>query len=198
MSDVADLLKRSRSAHQAKDYQTALDLRLEARAADKDKADPEWLEDAVAPKRPGVTGKQYHRIPGLTVREVAAKHDADLEVFYRFKLGEVTNPVLSVQTENPVLVPHQWDVQQSGVTPCFHCGHREDQHHADPDPMEEHCDVEDCTCLGYGPSICKHAFVPTAEKERSCGNCGEVQIAVPTMAVEDSIAFKQLQKEQGK
>ena len=61
-----------------------------------------------------------------------------------------------------------------------------------------YCDVAGCICNGYAPAPCKHAFVPTAEKERSCGNCGEVQIAVPTMAVEDSMAFKQLQKEQGK
>lgn len=195
MTDTAAALTASRAAHKAKNFQAALDLRLEARMLDPDRRDPAWLDDALAPSRPGIQGKQYHRMPGKTLAEVAALHDVELELFYRQQTGEQPNPIIepSSQLETRVLVPEHWQTQQAGVTLCV-CGHREDEHGGD----EGHC--LKCTlpfagCDGYVATKCKHAFEPTSDKLRQCVTCGERQALVPKMAIEDTMAFQQGRKE---
>lgn len=97
MKDIATLLEQSRRAHAAARSELgsagrsdrylqlvreAQAARLEAGAADPTCADPEWLEDARMLPRSGVTGPQYHRVPGLTRAEVAAKRHIELLQYF--------------------------------------------------------------------------------------------------------------------
>ncbi len=216
MTTTAQLLADSRTAHlqaagarragnsaNARDlFAVALYKRLEARKADPDREDAAWSEDALAPARQGVVGKQYHRVPGKTLAEVAAHRDLELEEFYRLQTGETTDPVAvhSSQIESRVLVPDHWVVRQSGVTPCVTCGHREDDH-VEPDPLDAHidaldgCQVDRCDCLSYIAAPCQHAFEQRSNQQRQCVGCGEIEQLEPKVAVEDTEAFKQLRKE---
>lgn len=101
MTEVAKLLKQSRQAHAAaraelgnagrsekflQSIQEAYTARIRAAEADPAFTDPEWLEDARMPARPGVTGPQYHRVPGLSRTEVASKKHAELVVYFNEQL----------------------------------------------------------------------------------------------------------------
>lgn len=100
MNDAATLLKRSRAAHAAAraelagagrtpkyfdQIRQAQADRLAAAEADPSCTDPEWLEDARMLSR-GTGGPQYHRVPGLSRAEVAARRHAELVVYFDAEL----------------------------------------------------------------------------------------------------------------
>lgn len=192
MTDTALALTASRTAHKQKNFQVALDERMRARDLDPDRQDPAWLDDALAPPRQGIQGKQYHRIPGKTLPEVAAVHDVELELFYRQRLGEQPNPVMEVssQLETRVLVPDHWVLQQSGVVNCQTCGHPHDDHE-----QGGVCEHGECECEAFLPLGCIHAFETTGAKSRRCVGCGQVDHLVPKMAVEETLAYQQAMQE---
>lgn len=184
MSAVSDLLSKSRAAHKdAKNliakglgqsaralFQVALKLRLEAREADPDYADESWIEDAKSQPMRGAKGETvrgFHRVPGLTVREVAIHKDAELERYYREQLGEIVRE--RVKVENPeVVTPKQWIEVQAGKV--------------DPET---------------GKTICnqRHVFQLLAVDQRQCQVCGRVDELRETKAAEETDAFQQLQRE---
>lgn len=186
MTDTATFLSFSRTAHKKKEWQTALNTRLDARALDPDRRDPAWLDDALAPPRQGVTGKQYHRMPGKTLAQVAAVKDMELEVFFRGQLNPAPPVENSIQIEKRVVVPSQWSVKSDGVRLCT-CGHPDDDH----DDLHRCVRVDSCSCEDFSPLACKHSFETMTDIERRCVGCGELQTLVPTMALEETEAFKQ-------
>jgi hypothetical protein len=185
MSEISDILSASRQAHAqgrtaanagrreeaAAFYEVALNRRLEARRADPGRLDPAWIDDAIAPARRDETGKmirgQYHRMPGLTRAEVAAVKDAELEAFYRQQTGEA--PQAGVKPDDPEIVtPKQWVIVTAGAV-----------------------DAE------TGRLLCKqrHAFQLLTFDQKRCQVCGQVEELRETKALEDTEAFRQLQKE---
>ena len=183
MSKAADHLLASRAAHRDATNQrrlgntaraiellhVALEERYAARRADPKKADPEWLNDALTQPRPGETARRHHRVPGLTVKEVAAMKDAELEVFYRQQIGEIAQPRVRV-TDPEVVTPKQWIVTKEGAV-----------------------DTETGQLVDRG----RHAFQLLTFDQRTCTACGQVEELRETKTVEETDAFKQLQKERG-
>ena len=178
MTDTAELLTASRNAHQQaktalrdgnqaraqEQFRMALDARLKARDTDPKRSDPSWLDDALHPKMPGETARRYHRVAGLTVNEVAAQKDAELEGYYREQLGDVAKTVLV--TDNPdVIVPKHWVLVKDGLPDLCPRGHR-------------------MQLLGFD--------------QRVCGTCQRVEELREMMAVEDTLAHQQLQKEKAR
>jgi hypothetical protein len=214
MSDIADLLDRSRAAHLAArnagknlvvataQWRTALDLRTEAQRLDPQREDPSWLEDALHPKVKGESGRRYHRVPGKTPADIARDRDLDLVQFYLAKLDSEPAPDAAALTDDAiaqkVLIPTQWQLLVAGVTPCV-CGHEAKLHVGSCAT----CTVElapgqPCDCATYQPTPCRHAFEATSDKTRRCAGCGEQQHLVETLTLEQTEAYVQLCQEQGR
>lgn len=178
MTETASLLNASRSAHQqakaahragnkanARDlFAVALEKRLAARKADPTHSDDAWREDARHPSMPGEKERRYLRMPGLTVDEVAAKADADLERYFREQTGDVAPLVIPVP-DPEIVTPKAWReakagaVDEFGVTICKQ-GHR-------------------MQLINFDQRVCA---------------CGRMEELVETKAVEDTEAFAQAQK----
>ena len=179
MTPVALKLTGSRSAHllakvavskgqPAADYwQAALDLRLDARALDPDHADAAWLEDALHPKMPGERTRRYHRMPGLTAAQVARVKDDELVAYFRDRV----NPPAAAA---PIALTDQ-ELAAKVVVP------------------EEWRVVEKAK---KAPCAGQHDWL-TLEKTRRCLACKQHEQLTPKKAVEDTEAFKQLQRERG-
>lgn len=178
MSKVSDLLTASRTAHQQARtaqrvsdadqsralFQSALQLRLDARAQDPDRADSAWLEDAQHPAIQGEPERRFHRIPGKTAAQVAAIKDAELEAYFRSQLEDTPEPIAQVftpeQVSEKVLTPKAWRQTDESTQPCS--GHR---------------------------------WQLLAFDRRACA-CGVIEELVETKALEDTLAYQQLMKEQ--
>lgn len=173
MTDTAQLLSESRTAHQqakkehrtgnvataAEYFRVALDQRLAARASDPQRADPAWLLDAQHPAMPGEPMRRMKRAPSLALAEIAAQQDEALEHYYRVHLGDVAQP--AVKVANPEIVaPKRWQVVNAGQ-----------------------------------PDLCTraHTFQLLTFDSRTCTVCGQVEELVETLAVEDTEAFKAAQ-----
>lgn len=219
MSAVADLLARSRTAHLAartaaarnapadEHWRTALELRLEARRVDEHRFDAAWLEDALHPKLQGDTKRRYHRIPGKTVAQVAAVKDAELVAFFMARLAappESPAPLTDGELAAKVVIPTAYQVQTPGVTPCG-CGHTKLMHTivgqaqgaapCQSATLDELGAATPCPCEAYAPVPCAHQW-QIGDRQRRCLACDQVDQLVETKALEDTEAFKQLQREQ--
>lgn len=181
MTAVAELLTQSRAAHQAaraagKDaaaaeaqWKTALELRLEARRLDPDRTDPSWLEDAVHPRIKGETAKRYHRVPGKTTADVAVDKDAELVAFFLSKLQAEDPAPLEPLTPEGIAARVIVPKRWTPLVP--------------PNP-----DLPPCK---------PHLWLEAAGR-RTCTACGAHEQLLATTAVEETEAFKQLQRERAK
>lgn len=175
MSETADLLQASRAAHQqAKNAQRtgdtegararwseALTFRRKARASDPQRLDASWRSDALHPAMRGEKQRRHHRMPGLTVEQVAAKADADLERYFREQLGEIDRAVIAV--EHPEIVtPKQWLETKAGA-------------------------LDDA---GKTPCVKGHLTQLLNFDTRVCQGCGRIETLTETVALEDTEAFK--------
>lgn len=208
----------------ARDYfRKALSARLEARKADPEYTDPAWGDDLKSVrsmkdfdvdlgrrlllKKDETEPEGYDQpsrlrsAPGASVREVIQRMDLALEAHFRHHLGESANvhSQVDLRTPNAVIPPDQWQTFSDGVTPCATCQHPEAEH----DEVEgcKHAEfvngeLQHCPCELYAPTSCRHTFVNDSATQRTCKACGEVQRLRPTMKVEETLAFKQLQREQ--
>lgn len=208
------LVRRGLSLAARSEFQAALDLRLQARALDPGHADPAWAGDLrslhsrkeldrdlarVLLKAEGETDPQGYDQPSQKARGELLQMDTDLERYYRQQLGEDPNPrsrVDVVDAAAVVHVPDQWRLRTAGEPPCAQCQHPPGVH------VKDGCSqasfgltaVEICPCTGYVPSVCDHRW-KTGISTRECGLCHEVDELQAVMALEDTMAFKQLQKE---
>lgn len=152
-------------------FQVALDQRLAARKADPTRTDASWLADALAPPRKDEKSRtsrpQYHRVPGLTLADVVAIKDAELEHYFRVELGDV-DQVQAKPSTPEIVTPKQWVTVKAGAV--------------NPET---------------GASLCPrgHRFQLLAFDRRACTTCGMVEDLIETKAVEETLAFQQLQKE---
>lgn len=180
MSDTADLLHASRAAHQQaknllrtgdtdgarEQFRAALTDRRKARLADPDKMDAAWRSDALHPKMPGEASRRHLRMPGMSIEEVAAKVDADLERYFLEQLGEIDRPIVS--SEHPEIVtPKQWVETTAG-----------------------RLDAEGQSLCPSG-----HRMQLVNFDQRVCVACGRIETLTETVALEDTIAFKVYQDE---
>lgn len=173
MSDVANLLRESRAAHQQAKrgdrslFQVALDKRLEARAADPTRTDPAWLDDAQHPAILGETQRRYHRVPGKTPAQVAADKDAELEAYFRSQLEPaLATPQVDLTPDEiaaKVIIPKAWRITKL----C----------------------AQVCACKG-------HKWQLLTFTTRTCIACSCQQELFETTVLEETLAFKQLTKEQ--
>lgn len=196
-------------------FQVALDSRLAARRLDPARSDPSWAEDlkSLHSRREldRVLGRTllkkqdsdpdpvgYDEVSRLAMAELA-QADADLEAYFRHQLGESRNTATQVNLATPgaVLPPDQWVTFQDGVTHCATCGHAESTHDDDGCSVSnfEGGELVECPCVEYLPASCRHMWVPSSPVQRACKSCGEIQRLQPTIKVEDTLAFQQLQKE---
>ncbi len=200
MTDTATALRESRrlaslartALKDRKDarphFAEALALRLKAAELDPTMVDPEWDEDLIGHAIQGF-GRSRKRDKRLTDTELIAQQNADLVAYFKIQLGETAKPVqVSSQIENAVVVPDEWRKVRDGIELCKTCGHDYESH---DDGLR--CAVP-CDCEGYVANPCRHRFdirLPV----RECRDCGEQQRLFPKMAIEDTEAFQQLQKE---
>lgn len=164
MSDTATkLLQQSRTAQRKGEYAQALELRLEAREADPTRQSAEWLEDArQARPNPGEKERRFRRIPGLTLTEVAAKADTEIEAYLRHKLGQSANVAQSID-DPEIVTPKQWVTVKAGAI------------------------VEKTGKLLCGA---RHSWRLLNFDQRTCPGCGQIEELRETLAVEDTLAFK--------
>lgn len=195
-------------------FQIALDRRLEARKLDPDHIDPAWGDDLmslhsrkefdaalglVLHRKEGDAAPAGYDLPSRLVAELGTR-DAEIEAFFRHQLGDSNNIVSRVGVADAaarVHVPDQWAMVKPGQTICRSCQHGEAVHVADgctQTVFGAFVGLEVCACLGYVKTPCLHAWATTAA-QRQCRACGQVDELQHTMALEDTEAYKQLEKE---
>lgn len=207
-----ETLRLSRQAHKAarqaiKDgqgakaralFNVALTHRLDARALDPDHTDPAWAEDAKN-LHADIRWVRQSRAPHATEIETLKRFDAELEKYYRHQLGDSANTHSAVDLDDiaaAVRVPDRWQLETAGSTVCETCSHPEGQHVADgcAAAIFKDGDIALCDCPAYVASACRHVWQVTGEL-RTCAGCEQVERLTPAKALEDTDAFKQLQKE---
>lgn len=228
MTKIAQQLAASRQAHRAgraawekqqheaarEHFARALASRLAARQLDPEHTDPAWRED-LRNLHAGVRWAENR--PGIE-----AQFDAEIERYLRQRLGEDQNTRFQVDLNAPeaaVVVPEGWETTAEGRTPCVTCRHGADAHPpvADGVAVRTACvyaefdgespgGVRRCPCPAYVASVCRHVWERPSARVRRCVACRQMDTLAPTMAVEETAAFKQLgierekreQREQGR
>lgn len=214
--------KEHRTAQARDAFQSALAHRLNARSSDPDYTDPSWADDlkslasrqafdrdlgqrlyrrAGEPEPEGYDQPSTLTKPGASAFDLIQRMDRELEAYFRHQLGESANTHSQVDLKDAasaVRIPDQWQTENPGVTPCATCQHDAQSHVIDGCVVAVFAagDVATCECEAYVESICRHTWEAVDLTHRRCVGCGETQALHSKMAIEDTEAFKQLQREQ--
>lgn len=151
-------------------FAEALKTRRQATKLDPEFADDAWSDDLLSTLTIPGQGRATMRHKGLSSVELIKRQNSDLIDYYKLQLGLTSNPTQTTDArpEKSVIVPDRWDVVTPGRL----------------------LDV-----------ACKHVWEILKGRrkgQRQCIACDQVEALAPRMPIEESEAYKQLKREQGR